>query len=82
MKITPIPTPEPPPAFKPVTLQFTFETQEELDCFGTLFNHPRIVYGTFKGKEVSKILVSLHAPLRDAGSNLCSPWNDLTIRHP
>lgn len=56
MKITPIPTAEPPPAFKPITLQFTFETQEELDCFGSIFNHCQIYSSTFKEKRIGSIL--------------------------
>lgn len=30
--------PTPPPAFKPVTVALTFETQAELDAVGRLFN--------------------------------------------
>ena len=71
MKITPIPTPEPPPAFKPVTLQLTFETQEELDCFGTMFNHPKIMGKLFKGKPVRNVLDAnwMRAELCNLGSH-------------
>lgn len=33
MKVKTIPTPEPPPIFKPVQISLTFETKEELDEF-------------------------------------------------
>jgi hypothetical protein len=34
---------EPPAIFKPVSIQFTFETQQELDTFGALFNSSAIM---------------------------------------
>jgi hypothetical protein len=38
MKITSRREPAPPPAFTPVSVTFTFDTQEELNSMGTLFN--------------------------------------------
>jgi len=31
------------PAFKPVEIKFTFETQDELDAMGSLFNHTAVL---------------------------------------
>lgn len=51
--------PPPPPAFTPVTLTLTFETQDELDAVSTLFNHSNLC--TF---------LSQSAGMRDRGENI------------
>jgi len=59
------------PAFKPVTIQFTFDTQEELDAFGSFFNHA-VIY-----RACAEVLQSvgckapaLYAILHDAGAHI------------
>jgi len=54
--------------FKPVKIEIIFETQRELDAFGTLFNHCAfydVYYQVF-----GSYLPLLHEVVRNAGGNI------------
>ena len=60
--------------FTPVTVEFTFETQDELDRFGSLMNyvpvddffHGRCLHESFKGvAAISKYIVELNSIMKD-----------------
>jgi hypothetical protein len=61
-----------PEVFKPVSIEITFETQRELDAFGSLMNHARI------GKAVENlgrmeqwtILEKIAKPLHELGADI------------
>lgn len=53
--------------FQPVAFQFTFETQEELDAFGTLFNFAPITDALDK---MGLSTGSAYSDLQKAGANI------------
>jgi len=59
------------PVFRPVTIQLTFDTQEELDAFGSFFNHAVIDRACAEVlQSVGSKAPSFYAILHDAGANI------------
>ena len=58
-----------PPSFTPVTLNFTFETQDELDKWGSLFNSAKFI-SILKNLEMIGVNDRLHEAFRENKSNI------------
>ncbi len=63
------------PSFQPVTLQFTFETKEELDAFGTLFNITPVAVCLRKAK--ADISHTIYTAVDGAGGDIMMKHDEM-----
>jgi len=65
--------------FKPVTIQLTFETQDELDAFGSFFNHA-VIDRAFAEvlQSVGSKAPALYVIFHDAGAHIARHLDTVT----